>query len=365
MSIKCLIVSNYAAEMHNMRPEAEMVIGLKQRGLDIEVMTPADSFYARRMASLGIPIHDHLPRRKISLESIRILRRVLTRGRHQIAYLFNNPAIANGLIASRGLPVKVVTYRGQEGNIKRYDPFAYLTHLHARVARIVCVADAVRDSLRPELADPSKAITIYKGHDINWYADVVAADRAEFGIPDDAFLIICVANNRPRKGVPVLIEAVGLLPADTRVHVLLIGRGMDSPEIDALVQASKHAARLHQFGHRTDVLQLAAAANASVLPTIRREGLPKTVIESMAVSVPPIVTRSGGSPELVADGDSGLVVPPGDAAALAAAINELAADPDRAQQMGRAARQRLIEHFNLQTSIDQHEALFRELAAAG
>ncbi len=360
--MKCLIISNYASTLHNVRPEAEMVIGLKQRGLDVEVMTPAGCPYAKHMTSVGIRIHDHLPQRKLSWTSIRLIRSVLREGGHRIAYLFNNPAIANGLIAARGLPVKVVTYRGQEGNISRWDPTCYLTHMNPRVDKIVCVANAVRDSLRRQLWNPDKAVTIYKGHDIRWYANVRATDLHQFGIPEHAFAIACVANNRPRKGVPVLIEAARYLPSDTPIHLLLIGSGMDGPEIGRLVAASPLADRFHRLGHRNDVLEIVAGVDATVLPTIRREGLPKTVIESMALSVPPVVTRSGGSPELV-DDVSGIVVEPGDPRALARALQSLAGDPQRARRMGQAARQRLIEHFSLDAAIDQHVALFEKLVA--
>jgi len=108
-------------------------------------------------------------------------------------------------------------------------------------------------------------------------------------------------------------------------------------------------------------LSLVAACDATVLPAIKREGLPKTVIESMALGVAPIVTRTGGSPELVVDGVSGLVVPPGDAAALAAAISRLAADPGLARAMGRAARERIAGHFRLEDSIGEHLRLYQEL----
>ncbi len=361
MTGKCLVISNYASTLHNVRPEAEMVIGLKRQGLDIEVMTPADCEYAQRMAAAGIPIHDHLPRRKLSLESIRRIRTVLRSGGHRIAYLFNNPAIANGLQAARGLPVSIVTYRGQTGNLHRHDPFAYLTHLHPRVDRIVCVANAVRDDLRRVLWRPEKAVTIYKGHDIRWYAGIEAVDRKRLGIPPQHCLVVCVANNRPRKGVPVLLDAIERLPADVPLSLLLVGGGMDSPPMRARIAGSRLESRVRLFGHRDDVLGIVAAADIAVLPSLRREGLPKTVIEAMALGVPPIVTRSGGSAELVAEGRSGLIVPPGDVAALAAAIEQLARDPDTRRQMGAAARDKLIRDFNIEDSIQRHLALFREL----
>ncbi len=361
MANKLLVISNYAITMHNVRPEAEMIIGLKQRGMDVEVMTPRDCPYAERMAGFGIEIHDFLPASKFSGQAVRRIRQVLEHGGHQFQYLFNNPAIVAGLRASRGLPVHNLTYRGQVGNISRFDPSAYLTHLHPRVDRIVCVANAVRDSLRPQLRDPGKAITIYKGHDISWYSDVQAAERNSLGLPADAFVLVCVATNRPRKGVPVLIEAMAGLPDDTPVHLMLIGGGMDGADIRAQLENHPLQRNIHCFGHREDVLELVAAADAAVLPSLRREGLPKTVIEAMALGLPPIVTRTGGSPELVVPGESGWVVPPGEAGALTAAIQWLVNDRPKAIRMGQAARERLIQHFNLQQSIDRHLSLFASL----
>ena len=158
MALKVLFVGRYDIAVHNIRPEAEMIIGLKQRGVDIEVMTRAECEYARRMQGCGIRIHDHVPTTKI-LVAIRsdTAPRIAQCGRHDIVHLFNNEAIVSGVFAAIGLPVKVVTYRGQTGNISRFDPVCYLTHLSPRVDAIVCVANAVRDSIRSELTSPAKA----------------------------------------------------------------------------------------------------------------------------------------------------------------------------------------------------------------
>ena len=361
MSIKVLFIGNYDMAAHNIRPEAEALIGLKQLGVDVEVMTQGACWYAERMRTFGIRIHDFTVARKISLEAIRRIRAVLVEGRHDVIHLFHNKAIVNGILACRGLPTKVVTYRGQTGNIYWYDPSCYLTHLNPRVDRIVCVANAVRDDLRKQMRNKSKPVTIYKGHDLDWYADVKPANLQEFGIPDGAFVLGCVANNRPRKGVPVLIEATRFLPEDLPVHILLVGGGMDSPEIARLIDASPIADRIHTLGYREDIPGLLAACSASVLPATKREGLPKTVIESMACAIAPIVTATGGSPELVVNGDCGLVVPPSDAKALADAIVEMARNEERRRDWGIRARERIRTHFNIRESIAQHLALYEEL----
>ena len=287
---------------------------------------------------------------------------MLKEGRHDILHLFNNKAIVAGVFASMGLPNKVVTYRGQTGNIYWYDPTCYLTHLNPRVDKIVCVANAVRDDLRKQLLDKSKPVTIYKGHDLAWYEETDPADLGEFGIPAGAFVLGCVANNRPRKGVPVLLAATHHLPADLPVHILLVGGGMDSPEIAKLIAASPMAGRIHALGYRDDIPALISACSASVLPATKREGLPKTVIESMVYGIAPIVTATGGSPELVEDGNSGLVVPPSDPEALAAAIVEMSQDEARRREWGRNARERIRTHFDVRDSIAQHKALYEALA---
>lgn len=348
--MRLLCITSHADTLNSVRPEAELFIGLARSGVEITVMTQGDSCYARAMREAGIRIVDFAPRRKLAPGAIGRIRRELREGGHDVVYSFNNKAIANANLAALGLPVKVATYRGQTGNVSRYDPTAYLTHLSPRVDLIVCVADAVRDRLRRELARPEKAITVYKGHDPDWYRDT-PADLGELGIPEHAFVVGCIANNRPRKGLPVLLEATRHLPRDAGIHLLLVGAGLDAPAIAEAIAASPMCERIHVAGFRRDAPALIAACDCSVLPALKREGLPKTVIESMVYSVPPVVTDTGGSAELVMDGESGLVVPPDDARALAAAMRRLHDRPAERNAMGRAARERIARHFHVRDSV--------------
>jgi glycosyltransferase involved in cell wall biosynthesis len=137
---------------------------------------------------------------------------------------------------------------------------------------------------------------------------------------------------------------------------------MTDAAVRSLADASPLAEHIHLVGYRKDVLEIVAACNATVLPAIKREGLPKTVIESMALGVTPIVTDTGGAPELVSHGQTGLVVPPGDARAIAEAILRLERQPDENHRMGAAARRRLAEHFPLEASVAAHLELYRDLA---
>ena len=362
-ALRVLCITSHRGSITDVRPEAGWFIGLSRKGVQITVMTEADTVYAERMRDAGVNLIDLEISRRFDWAAMRSIRQTLIEGQQQIVHMFNNRAITNGILASTGLPVRLVTYRGQTGNISRLNPGCWLTHLNPRVRRITCVADAVRRSLIESGVSPDKPVTIYKGHDLDWYQGIAPLPLSEFGVPADAFTVACVANNRPRKGVPVLIQAARYLPQDTRLHFLLIGNGMDSEEIRAQIAGGPLADRFHLLGYRDDVLNVIATCDGSVLPSIKREGLPKTVIESMALGIPPVVTRTGGCPELVEDGVSGLVVNTGDPHALAHALSRLATDQPAATRMGINARQRIADVFNVEQGVTKHLDLYRELTA--
>ena len=279
-------------------------------------------------------------------------------------YLFNNKAITNTLFASIGLGVKTVSYRGQTGNIYRYDPSAYLTHLHPRLDGILCVANAVRDDLHRRSLLPKQRIqTVYKGHDLSWYQKK-PVDLALFGIPKGDFVVVCVANNRPRKGVMVLLSAMHNLPAKSNIHLLLVGSGMDSPEINEQIKTSPMAKRIHVAGFRRDAPELVAACDVSVLPALKREGLPKTVIEAMVYGIPSIVTDTGGSAELVVNAETGYVVAPNQTQQLSDAILKLWKDPMLCKDFGLRGRQRIHTEFHTSQSALQTKRYLENLVGS-
>jgi glycosyltransferase involved in cell wall biosynthesis len=295
------------------------------------------------------------------------LRKELVDGNYQILHVFSNKALQNGLRAVRGLPVRLVAYRGIVGNVSFLSPISWLRFLNPRIDRIVCVADAVRDyflSMRPAfLRIPAhKLVRIYKGHDLAWYT-ATPANLQALGIPKGAFVVSCVANYRPRKGIEVLVDAMSLLPHSAPIHLLLVGQ-MDAPRLLRKIAASPVADRIHRTGHRADAPSLTAASDVFVLPSVKREGLARSLIEAMAYAVPPIVTDCGGSPELVVDRVSGVVVPVRDPRSLANAIATLHQDAGLRTRLGTAARERIRNDFRIEDTIAQTLALYRSLASA-
>ncbi len=254
--------------------------------------------------------------------------------------------------------------RGIVGAVGFLDPMSWMRYLNPRIDRIVCVCDAIRRhflEMKPAfLRMPAeRPVTIYKGHKLEWYT-ATPAELADYGIPEDAFVIGCTANYRPRKGIDYLIEGIELLPADVPAHLLLIGH-MEAEQLTRRIEKSPARERIHRIGFVPNAPELSAACDVFCMPSTKREGLARAIIEAMAYRVPPVVTDAGGSPELVVDGVSGVVVPPRDARGIADALEMLFRDQPLRQRMGEAARERIGTAFRNEDTVRKTIALYEEL----
>src|SRR5690606_5220349 len=224
------------------RPETGMFIALHRAGVRIKVLGWADSPYAKWLTDEGVPFEPLVLLGKRDRSGTEAIRWHIDDFRPDILHLMRKRAIFNGLAAAKGRPVKIVLYRGIVGNVSVLNPLDWMSFLNPRVDAIVCVAEAVRQGflelgVGPLKLSPQKLVTIHKGHDLDWYR-AAPLDLAMLGVPREAFVVNCVANVRPRKGIPVLIRAFDHLPADLPIHILLIGSGMGSPKIARLIAHS-------------------------------------------------------------------------------------------------------------------------------
>ncbi len=339
---------------------------MRSAGIDLTVICPRSTESRDVLQEAGVRLVDIDFRGRYDRAGISLLRNELRSSLYDILHVFGNKGLQNGLVATRGMPIRIVAYRGIVGNVSFFSPVSWMRFLNPRIDRIVCVANAVRDyflQMRPAFlrVPAERLVTIYKGHSLDWYTEL-PADLQEFGIGSNAFVIGCVANYRPRKGIEVLVEAMSDLPESLRGHLLLVGQ-MDTPGLEKKIAASPVADRIHRVGYRRDAPSLTAACDVFVLPSTKREGLARSLIEAMAYRVPPIVTDCGGSPELVVDGVSGLVVPVHDAGAISVAIRRMHESPEMRRQMGEAARERIGTRFRIEDTIEQTIALYRSLGS--
>ena len=353
-----------AVTEHSDLPETHLLIGLHLKGLHIEVMCPEDAPHIQKLIRAGITTHHlRLNSRFDKAGTAEIRQRLLT-GDFGILHTFNNKALDNCLRASKKLQVKLIAYRGIEGNVSVFDPISWATYLNPRVDCIICVANAIR--LRFEKIKfflwkfpKGKAVTIYKGHNLNWYPKP-SISRSDLGLPEDAFIVGCTVNERPRKGLLYLIKATKYLPKKANVHFVLIGKLNQKKTIEN-INNSPVRGKIHLLGFRSNAPQILALCDACILPSLRREGLPKGIIEGMIYGIAPIVTDSGGSPELIEHGKSGLIIAPGSASSIAEAILRLYMNRRYCRLMGNEARQRINRDFHTNTTVDQTLQTYQSL----
>jgi glycosyltransferase involved in cell wall biosynthesis len=318
--------------------------------------------FANYFRSHGVQLVDAFPRKKIDLPVIFKIRKFIHEKDIDVIYGMNSRAICNGAFAAIGTDVKMVNYRGTVSGVYRYDPTAYLTHLHPRVDGIISQANAVRDYLRLQTWRKIKIETVYKGQDISWFKGE-KADMSEFGIGSDDFVVTCAANIRPSKGVDVLLTAIKQLTDLERLHLIIAGRDTDSKQFQSLIADSPMRNRIHLLGPRDDIVKIMAASNLYVQPSISGEGLSKAVPEAMGCNVPAIVTESGGVKELIEEGKTGFVIPVRDPDTMAERIRYCYKHPAETKAMGNAARARLADKFTVKNSIEGHIRFFEKLIA--
>jgi glycosyltransferase involved in cell wall biosynthesis len=348
--------------MLSARPEAEVFLGLHSNEFEVTLMTYKGSYYANLFEERGIRVIDFQPESKFNKGEIAFIRNELINGQYDIVHLFNSQAIGAGIKAAKNLPVKVVLYRGYTGNIHWWDPTAYLKFLHPRVDKIICNSIGVEQLIRRNsIFNANKCITINKGHRVEWYDGIQPIDLQKEGIPAGAFVITCVGNNRRMKGIPYLLKALQYLPENLPIHLVLVGRNMDTGSNLRLLEKGGNREKVHFLGFREDNLNLVAASNIFVLPSIYGESITKSVIEAMALGIAPVVTDIPGNIELVDDEVNGLVVPRKNPQALAEAIVKLYNNPDLCSRYGQKSKDRIETNLNSSVTIEQTAKLYREL----
>ncbi len=199
--------------------------------------------------------------------------------------------------------------------------------------------------------DPARAEVLYDGIDPPRMVTDAAVARAFYGLPANAFVVGMAARFNAQKDHATLIRAVALAAVRRAdLHVLLVGEHDSAAAADirrgleGLMDADTRA-RVHFAGFEPEMNRFYAAIDAKVLST-HYEGLPLVIIEAMAAGKPVIATAVSGIPEVVADGETGLLIPPGRPDLLAQAMLRLADDPALVHHMGEAGRQRAARHFS-------------------
>jgi len=360
--MKVISLGTYTGRTNILRAQFELLIGLKKKGVDITIMATCSEEILTYFQNATIPVIQDYPETKVDLEYVKRLRKIIVENNFNIVHVFNGKEIRNAVIATKGLPIKLISYMGSV-SLHWHDPSAYLTYLSPRNDKIICNSNYVYEHAKKQLIGKSKqkAIRIYKGYDSNWFINTKAFDYSSIGIPKDAIIVCMAANYRKGKvkGIRYFLESSYFLKTDRNVHYIMLGIGYDSPKISNLVANSPIKNNIHLLGARTDAVALIKGADIYVQTSLK-EGFGRAISEAMCVGKPIIMTDAGGCTELI-DDKSGIVVPVKDSKAIGGAINLLAENDELRVQMGIAAKKRIERVYNIEDTIKETYDLYSSL----
>jgi glycosyltransferase involved in cell wall biosynthesis len=290
------------------------------------------------------------------LELVRLLRRE----RPDILHASSSKAGVLGRLAAlvAGVPIRIFTVHGW-AFAAHSGPASALYRWADRLARplttvTICVSENERAAgIRAGTCSAERTVVIRNAVSLNGHARAVHGN----GRPR----LIAVGRLKAPKDFVTLVRALALLPRDS-FEALIVGDGPDRGTLETEVRQLGLEGRVRLAGERHDVPDLLAAADVFVLSSVS-EGLPVSVLEAMAAELPVVASRVGGLSELVVDGETGLLVPPRDADALAAALGRLVADPGLRREFGAAGRAYAESRFDQESFARAHVDLYaRELA---
>ncbi len=331
--------------------------------------------FLEEIERLAVPISDYpinsLRNRRALQEQIRFAR-CARQNRIQIVhtYGFYPHVFAIPVARLAGIPIIVASIR---------DTGEMWTAAQRRARRLICRwadcllvnSQAVKKRLAAEGYQEEKIVVIGNGVELSGFSGNGKDGRLrrELGLPSHAPLIVVLSRLNRLKGIDYFLEAAAMIARHfPEARSLLVG---DPSMDDAGYREGleRYAARLGLgqrvvfAGSRLDIPQVLSEAAVSVLPSLS-EGLSNTLLESMAAGIPVVATNVGGNPEAVEDGQTGILVPPRDAEALARAISSVLGDSGLARKLGQAGRERVARRFSVERMVGETENLYRRLLSS-
>jgi len=340
------------------------VTGLGRLGHDVVLATTPGSALWERAERAGVELFGLNLRAELNPVAAVRLAALILRRRIEIVHSHRAHAHAVGLLACAltGRPLVV----GRHTALAPKDNFgSRLKYLSGKVTRYVAISQAVADVLIEYGVPEDRVAVIFTGVDTERFGPHVdgARVREEFGVPPEVPLVGKISNlYGTSKGHDVFLEAARAVAAEMPdARFLIAGNGTDSGRLDEAARRLEIRDRVVLAGRRDDVPEIMAALDVLVNCPRSREGLSLVLLEGMAAGRAVVGTRVGGIPEIVRDGETGLLVPPGDPAALASTLVGLLRDPDLASMLAARGARFVREGLTVGRMVERTERLYREL----
>jgi glycosyltransferase involved in cell wall biosynthesis len=347
---------------------ADLVGGLSGQGLELSLATLAQlQCSPDYLRDLGVPCQELGWTGGLDLSLVRRLRVLLRRDQIDVVHAHDGAAQFYAFAAAKtlaGVRTLYTFHRGDLGDNQDRSDRARNQILDLLTDRYVFVSQARRNFYcQHNHVALSKTEVIHNGVDVELCRGRAAQGvlcRASLDLEAGTTLLGAVGALKPVKGLDVLLRSLpGVLNRGLEAHLVLVGEGPERPRLEALARELGLAGRVTFLGHRVDALDWINAFDIFTMAP-RAEAFGLVFIEAMACGKPVVASRVGGIPEVVAEGQTGLLVPPEDPEALARAVAELCANPQAAARLGQAGAQR-AEQFTIARMVESYQALLARL----
>jgi len=349
--------------------------GLKREGYEVELICGPGGRLVGAARAIGVAVHEilDLVREVAPLHDLRAflaLFRLMRARNYEVVHTHSTKAGLLGRVAAwcAGVPIVVHTFHGVPFRMQRDTrTFAYsaVERLAALVThRVVCVGEAFRQELAGwGVAPPHKLVTIYSGIDFSSCRPrrPAAELKRDLGLERAWPVIGSVGRLTQQKAQYDLIDAVALLASRyPRIVLLLVGEGPLRARLERQIRERDLAPRVRLLGERDDIADLLGVFDVFAMSSLW-EGVGRALTEAMYARLPVVATAVDGVVELILDDETGLLVPPRSPATLAAAIERLVSEPERATRLGANARAKAAELMDGRSMVAALVALYEEL----
>lgn len=351
----------------------DLVRHLPKEEFDLVVAAPRDGIFFERFQEVGAQVAE-LPIRRLGMRHLlRTIRLIRALG-IQVVHTHGKGPGLYGRLAARWAGVPAVhTFHGiHYSGYWRLGQALYLalerllSHLSHTIINVSASQEAEGLSLR--LFRASQSVVVVNGIDFQELHGVIASSpirRESLGLTPDDLVLGCVSRFDPIKRVETLLRALQLLaPRFPRLILLLVGGGGEEERIRRLTAEMGLGSRVIFTGFLEKPVRIYPTLDLYVATSLK-EGLPLSLIEAMVAGLAVVATDVPGHRDVVIHGETGLLVPPEDPAALVVAIASLLADPDRRRRMGEVGRQRALKEFAVQSMVEGTAEVYRRASARG
>ena len=352
----------------------------RRREANVVVGTVFDGELARRCRELGVPTELVPMRSRTDMFAVRTTLQLARRYRVDLIHTHQvrNTLLGRLTSAIGGWPVVThvhsPAFRESTSGVRNWLTGSVDRLFAGRTASFIAVSQSLAAEMVSQGIPRDRIQVVHNGIELPGPPAAHHRDdvRKEFAVAASDAMLGMVANLRPRKGAESLIQAVGILQdRGYPVRLLLIGQTFREAGRDYSSELRSLAARLHvgervlMTGFRSDTTRLLSALDLFVLPSLFGEGLPMALLEAMALQRPVVATPVEGIPEVIADGENGLLAPPADPVALAAAIGRLLDDPGLGTRLGLAAQRTVTEGYSADRMTEGIEAIYSRVLRGG